>query len=205
MFIPPLCLGAGDASGKCKTISGKMWARAILPAAACGGYSLHWRWMGRYLWQATWPPGDQPKCPGWGGLGCTVNLTGDSMPCLGSFECGQAVEFSTDIGHATRNDHAAGTVDPVPGLRHPQDAQGGCGAGWHRRCGARDRSRAGGMTRCPDRTQPACAGLSFRGGRPRCRGGAVERRQALEQTGQSKQSDSHVKPFKSMEVGHRQD
>jgi hypothetical protein len=30
-------------------------------------------------------------------------------------------------------------------------------------------------------------------------------RESLEKTRKSKQSDSHVKPFKSMEVGHRQD
>jgi hypothetical protein len=38
-----------------------------------------------------------------------------------------------------------------------------------------------------------------------CGGCTVKRSQSLKQTRKSKKSDSHVKPFKSMEVGHRQD
>jgi hypothetical protein len=35
--------------------------------------------------------------------------------------------------------------------------------------------------------------------------GVLVVKESLEKTRKSKQSDSHVKPFKSMEVGHRQD
>jgi hypothetical protein len=126
--------------------------------------------------------------------------------CLSRFNGRQTVQFGADIGHAARDDHAASTADTLAGFGYPQDAQRGglCGFGCWRgaKCGRHQSGRgACGVARCPNRAQtPRCklGGDGF-GGR------ALERRQSLEQTGKSKQSDSHVKPFKSMEVGHRQD
>jgi hypothetical protein len=134
---------------------------------------------------------------GRGGQTMDTPLLAESMAQVPHFKCGQPVQFSAHVGHAARDDHSSRCLWTIRRIADPQNfetwdlGQRGLvflnvGRTHVRPCG-------------PARVKTTwCARGSgdLWVGRPR---------ESLEKTRKSKQSDSHVKPFKSMEVGHRQD
>ena len=118
---------------------------------------------------------------------------------MARFHGHQSVQLSADICHSSGDHHASGSDDLLTTFVHMHDAQTGLtfgclylAVGWQGAgCGAY------GPIGVQAYSWPFGQSLNW--------SASGERGQVLKESGKGKQSDSHVKPFKSMEVGHRQD
>ena len=118
---------------------------------------------------------------------------------MACFHGHQPVKFGADVGHATRDHHAPGTDGALTTFMDMYNAKAGLTFGclylaveWL-------------DTKCGSNSPLGMQADSWPFGQSLNWGASGERGQVLKETGKGKQRDSHVKPFKSMEVGHRQD